>query len=493
MSGSDPTAVLPIRHALDEFSTALDHLIKLADDGGLDDLDAEGLIEFAQELESVRNRIPLLDHQIVAAGTVRDVPGHLCQRSMVRVLASALRISAAEAQRRVRAADHLGPRLTMTGQPLDPYRPVMAEAQRRGELSPEQVAVIDTELRKVDRPGYDPAQVDHGEQFLVAQAATFGPEDLRRIAVRIVDAIDPDGNLPDDEHHQTHRSFWLRPASDGSFRGEFRLTPEVGHKLKTVLDSLATPIITRYQTGNPHTAGNQPDQDRPDQDGRDQDGRVQDGRVQDGRVEVEADLRTRPQRLHDALGQVCDRLLRSGTLPDTGGIPTTVIITIDADDLAARTGIGSYPDGTPVPARQVADLADQAGLAWCLRRSNGEVLTLGRSRRLASPTQTLALYARDAGCSFPGCDTEPAWCERHHIISWIDGGPTDLTNLTLLCRYHHHNFEHRGWQCQITTDGLPAWTPPTWIDRAQRPIVHPRIRTKNWTTTPALPTATDPP
>ena len=350
----------------------------------------------------------------------------------------------------------------MTGQPLDPYRPVMADAQRRGELSPEQVAVIDTELRKVDGPGHDPARVEHGEQFLVAQAATFGPEDLRRIAVRVVDAIDPDGSLPDDEHHQARRYFLLRGAMDGSFRGEFRLTPEVGHKLKTVLDSLAAPVITRYQTGD------------------DADGQLT--------PQVEADLRTRPQRLHDALGLMCDRLLRSGTLPDTGGIPTTLVITIDADDLATRTGTGRYADGTPIPGRQVADVADQAGLAWCVRGTTGEILILGRSRRLASPAQTLALYARDAGCSFPGCDVEPAWCERHHIISWIDGGPTDLSNLTLLCRYHHHHFEHRGWRCRITHDGLPAWIPPKWVDRAQRSIVHPRIRTKNWTTTPPLPT-----
>jgi hypothetical protein len=211
-----------------------------------------------------------------------------------------------------------------------------------------------------------------------------------------------------------------------------------------------------------------------------------------GRREVEPDPRTRPQRLHDALGQVCDRLARSGTLPDTGGIPTTVLITIDADDLATRTGTGRFADGTPVPADQVIELADQAGIAWCLRGSTGDILTLGRSRRLATPAQTLALYARDAGCSFPGCDVDPHWCERHHVIPWTDGGPTDLTNLTLVCRYHHHNFQRRGWHCRITTDGLPAWTPPKWIVRAQRPIIHPRIASKNWTTTPPLPD-TEPP
>ena len=100
---------------------------------------------------------------------------------------------------------------------------------------------------------------------------------------------------------------------------------------------------------------------------------------------------------------------------------------------------------------------------------------MGRSRRVATPTQTLALIARDAGCSFPACDHPPEWCERHHIIEWIDGGLTNLDNLTLLCRYHHHNFASRGWTCTLNTDGLPEWTPPWWVDREQKPMINTRI------------------
>jgi hypothetical protein len=53
-------------------------------------------------------------------------------------------------------------------------------------------------------------------------------------------------------------------------------------------------------------------------------------------------------------------------------------------------------------------------------------LDLGRSRRIASRTQTIALIARDGGCSFPGCDHPPEWCERHHIVEWVNGGETNL-------------------------------------------------------------------
>jgi hypothetical protein len=88
------------------------------------------------------------------------------------------------------------------------------------------------------------------------------------------------------------------------------------------------------------------------------------------------------------------------------------------------------------------------------------------------------LIARDGGCSFPGCTHPPQWCDRHHIREWVDGGTTDLDNLTLLCRYHHTRFAARGWTCQIT-NGIPEWVPPRWHDRQQQPLVNNRIKRKH--------------
>jgi hypothetical protein len=175
-----------------------------------------------------------------------------------------------------------------------------------------------------------------------------------------------------------------------------------------------------------------------------------------------------------------DRLLRSDQLPETGGTPTTVLISIDHRDLIARAGLGRFADGSPISAAAVADLIDQADIAWCVKNRQGAVLDLHLDRRIASRAQTLALIARDGGCSFPACDVRPEWCERHHIISWLDGGLTNLDNLTLVCRYHHHYFQQRRWACMINTDGLPVWIPPKWIDQNQHPILHPRIKIANW-------------
>ena len=91
-------------------------------------------------------------------------------------------------------------------------------------------------------------------------------------------------------------------------------------------------------------------------------------------------------------------------------------------------------DGTLIKTDTALAAADQADIYWAIKNSTGQILHLGRTRRIATLPQTIALYARDLGCSFPGCDAPPEWCERHHILSWAEGGLTDLNNLTLLCR-----------------------------------------------------------
>ena len=179
--------------------------------------------------------------------------------------------------------------------------------------------------------------------------------------------------------------------------------------------------------------------------------------------------------MHDALEDLCDRLLRSGTLPDAGGVPTTLLVTIRSTDLIHRTGHAVTSDGTQISTQELLRLADQAAILPTLLTDTGAVLSQGRTRRIATPSQTAALIVRDGGCTFPGCDRAPSWCERHHIRAWDVGGPTDLDNLTLLCRYHHHNFAERGWQCRLNPDRLPEWIPPRWVDPERRPQLHHRL------------------
>lgn len=36
--------------------------------------------------------------------------------------------------------------------------------------------------------------------------------------------------------------------------------------------------------------------------------------------------------------------------------------------------------------------------------------------------------------------------EAHHIVSWLRGGRTDITNLILLCRFHHTLVHDHGYR-----------------------------------------------
>jgi hypothetical protein len=444
----------PLLAAVDAAETAVEHLIKLVDDGSHTDLGAFGLVEVLRHLERVRNKLPVVDGTLIQHGSEQGAPGTLSERSMVGVLMSGLRISAGEASRRVRAAEHLAERHSQLGEPLPPIRGHLARAQRDGLVTPEQVALIDGALRKVGHCA--PADVDAGEVLVTEQANRLGFKDLQTVVTKVVEAIDPDGTLPADEAEHEHRRFLhLKQRTDGSWVGDFRFTPAVGAKLAALLGPLMQPRTT---TVRPDTTDGTP-----------------------GKKLVLDDDRTVGQRRHDAFAEILDACLRSGERPETqSGTPATLILTFTWAEFTQANGIGSYADGTPCSARAARDLVGEADIAFCVKGAKGQPLDLYRTKRIASTSQTLALIARDGGCSFPGCQVAPQFCERHHVISWWDGGDTNIANLTLLCSYHHHRFAHRGWQCVITTDGLPVWIPPRWIDPQQRPILNHRILISNW-------------
>ena len=172
-----------------------------------------------QDIERTRNRMSLIDHQAIAAAERLDLPTVLCQGSMRRVLTSVLSLSKGEAARRVRAAEAVGPRTSMLGEALEPVRPVLAAAQQAGEVSAEKVAIIERALAKVDRRGFDPADIATGEQLLTEHATVFPPEDLKLLADRVVDGIDPDGTLPNDQLNRIAATFICGRPGTGPMSG----------------------------------------------------------------------------------------------------------------------------------------------------------------------------------------------------------------------------------------------------------------------------------
>lgn len=98
-------------------------------------------------------------------------------------------------------------------------------------------------------------------------------------------------------------------------------------------------------------------------------------------------------------------------------------------------------DGTPVSADSLAELGPAAAVVGHVFDGDGKPLWLGRTTRLASRDQWLALIARDRGCDDCGAPIER--CQAHHPHEWEAGGPTDVDNLELKC-HTCHGVAHRG-------------------------------------------------
>jgi hypothetical protein len=53
-----------------------------------------------------------------------------------------------------------------------------------------------------------------------------------------------------------------------------------------------------------------------------------------------------------------------------------------------------------------------------------------------------------------------AWTDGHHLRHWIDGGPTAMWNVWLLCRRHHRLVHEGGWRLERAAGGGLVAIPP---------------------------------
>jgi hypothetical protein len=180
------------------------------------------------------------------------------------------------------------------------------------------------------------------------------------------------------------------------------------------------------------------------------------------------DRRREPQKLHDALQEAGRRLLAAGELPATAGIETTLLITMTLDQLETRAGQATTCHGGTLSVRQALRLATAARVLPVILDQDLGILGYGRGRRLASPGQRLALFARDRGCTFPGCRRTAAQSQVHHLTDWARHGDTDLDNLALACAYHNNEAPRQQWHAQLI-NGVTHWIPPELIDPDRKP------------------------
>ena len=129
------------------------------------------------------------------------------------------------------------------------------------------------------------------------------------------------------------------------------------------------------------------------------------------------------------------------------------------------TGHGNPQDSDGTTDGTAGDTCDGitgAGTTQSLTEHTKHPLWVGRASRTVTAAQWRALVVRDRTCIVAGCNRRPAQCQAHHVRHWLDGGPTDLDNLVLLCHAHHHDHHDRGHDLQHR-DG--RWLTATgWAD-----------------------------
>lgn len=140
-------------------------------------------------------------------------------------------------------------------------------------------------------------------------------------------------------------------------------------------------------------------------------------------------------RLGQCLASLDSQAQELGSL--LGAIPASL-------DVKALNGLepAKLDDGSALSMSQLARLLCDSSIARVVLSATGEVLDVGREKRLFTPAQTRAVVARDRTCRYPGCSDTLAHGQIHHALPWQAGGKTNLTNAILLC-WHHHALVHR--------------------------------------------------
>ncbi|MEW1987368.1 DUF222 domain-containing protein [Brevibacterium casei] len=157
------------------------------------------------------------------------------------------------------------------------------------------------------------------------------------------------------------------------------------------------------------------------------------------------------------------------------GSPYALVVTATAEDLAHRTGEGTTGVETPIPIHELATNGLNGDVFFHLMSETAHTMQVMTEKRFANKKQVAVITARDKGCTFPGCDAPPGWCEANHVVPWARGGKTTINNLALACSAHHHLLDRSDWEMLMLLDGRPAWRPPASVDPARRPLLHPRF------------------
>lgn len=297
-----------------------------------------------------------------------------------------------------------------------------------GELSVAAAAAITTGLGS---PTADVSADDlyDAAQVLVSQAPTQTPEALARAARQAREELELHRIADLEAHRRGRRSLTWTRLPDGMTRLTALLDPESAAVITTAIDTVLSP-----RRGGP---------------------RFVDASDAARSAALEADTRTTDQLAVDTLVDIVELATRAaGSEIDPARLFGTrspaVRVHVSVDALIAGEGVARLEgQDAPISAASAARHVCTSGIVPILFRE-AEAIDVGRTHRLHSTRQRIALAAQWGGCAWHGCSRPPAMTEVHHLARW-NGTNTTLKNGIPLCRFHHLQLHNGGWRIEAGT------------------------------------------
>lgn len=359
-----------------------------------------------------------------------------------------LRIAPKEIKRRFKVAVRIRPSAALTGAPLPPELPAVADAVESGAIGEDHLRVV-TGCMDGLPSNISVADRTEVEASLVRESVKKDAESVRVIGRRIDEIFNPDGHY-DETDRARRRGLSLGPQGrDGMSRLSGWIDPETRCYVETA------------------TAAVRPGRHLPD-----------------GSVVGTRDDRSMAQRCHDGIKLGLKAGIASGELGTHRGHAVTVVVRTTLGELnqaahaviapnVSMPGPASTGGNTVVPMRDVIRMAADAIHYLAVFDDHTErPLYLGRQKRIATADQRIICYARDGGCTRPGC-TEPGYhSEVHHSPEWSQGGATDADKLFFCCGPDHTAASEGRWRTTVTDTGRLAWgndTHPPGVNHLHHP------------------------
>jgi hypothetical protein len=410
------------------------------------------LLATKRTLAEIRRRMDAADALVAAELAHRSRPelGHdglaqrLGSRTPEKLIQQITGVSARDARTQVTVG------ALLTDEPTEPWFSVVGSAVSAGELSLAAAEAIRTGLG-APTADVSASSISRAAAGLVADARDLTVEQLGARARFVRTELDI-AHVADREA-ALHAGRYLRVSRlpSGRVRAVAEFGTEDGAELIAIYDAITSP-----RRGGPRFVD---DSDRGEVDA------------------LLADTRTTEQLAADAFLE----LLRLGARADdatfVGDRRPSAQLVVTLADLEAGTGAAYFEGSTEAVSIATAQRrVCNSGTRAMLFGAHGEVLDLGRDRRLYDSRQRAVLAVRDGGCMWPGCDRPPSWTEAHHLNEWArDHGRTDVADGILLCKHHHLLLHDHGWR--ITREGAEYFlVPPATLDAARTPR---RLRSKS--------------